>query len=132
MAQPTQARLAFGPDGSTPAQPATLTSVTDSRMEIRYLDGTVGVVTAADRDRLVQILGRDDLCRLRGNPLLLVNTRYRLVGIATGPPTPPSSLVVTLVSRIEDGAAVELMSDDDSQPAWQLVDLVAERRKSRP
>ncbi|MBS1838816.1 MAG: hypothetical protein JST64_14070, partial [Actinobacteria bacterium] len=62
------------------------------------------------------------LCRLHGEPLLLVSTRYRLLAVATGPATSPPRIVVSIVGRLEDGSIVELVGDGD-QPAWQIVGL---------
>ena len=43
-----------------------------------------------------------------------------MLAVATGPTAPPNRLVVTLVSRMEDGSVVELVGDDGDQPSWQV------------
>jgi hypothetical protein len=62
---------------------------------------------------------------LRNRPRLLVNTHYRVVGIATGPSEPSAELKKLIVSRLEDGGVVELVADSDVKPAWQLLAIEA-------
>ena len=120
-----QIQRAFRHDSKYPARPATVVSVDDATLTIRLLDGTTTTVEVFDTERLSAILERDDLCRLGGQPLLLVSTDYGVMGIATGPGTPPSRLVVLLVSRLEDGGVVELINNDEFQPGWQILSIVA-------
>jgi hypothetical protein len=93
-----------------PERPATLVAVNGDALDIRHLDGTTGTTTVAAPDLLADVLAHDDLCRLHGQALLLVNTHYRVLGIATGPAAPPSRLEVMWASRLENGAVVELSS----------------------
>jgi hypothetical protein len=123
---PTQVRLAFLEDAEH-ARPARLTGVDGDAVSVHYLDDTTGSVTVADPERLADVLDRDDLCRLDGQPLLLVNTAYRVLAVATGPAAPPSRLAVLIVCRLEDGSVVELLSEADDQPAWQTFALQADR-----
>lgn len=119
---PTQVRRAFLDDAEH-ARPATLAGVDGSVVEVRYLDGTTAALTVCDPARFAEVADRDDLCRLGGRPLLLVNTSYRVVAVATGPATPPSQLTVSIVCRLEHGSVVELVSESDDQPAWQTFAL---------
>ena len=127
--QHLQVKLAFGFDEDHPARPATLVAAGHDTVEIGYLDGTTGTFTIADPERLAEVLTRHDVCRLHGRPLLLVNTHHGVLGIATGPAAPPSRLEVLWVSRLEDGAVVELVNSDDAQPAWQTFALVDPTRR---
>lgn len=101
---------------------ATLTGIDADGVSIRYLDGTTDTVAVTDPARLSEVTARDDLCRLEGEPLLLVSTRYGLLAVATGPASPPPRIAVSIVGRVEDGSVVELVGDRD-QPAWQILTL---------
>lgn len=118
-----QVKRAFLDDAEHRARPAQLIATDQGAVQVRYLDdGTTGTVTVADPARLDAILARTDLCRVDDKPLLLVNTTYRVLGIATGPASPPPQLRVLIVSRLENGEVVELVNEDP-QPAWQLLAL---------
>jgi len=120
---PIQVKLAFLTDNGQ-ARPARLTSVDGDLVELHQLDGTTTSVRVHDAVRLAHVLGRDDLCRLRGLPLVMVNQQHRVLAVATGPATPPSKLAVLIVSRLgDDGGVVELLSSSDDQPAWQTFAL---------
>ena len=119
---PIQVSRAFLDDIDHRARPARLESVEGEVVVIRNLDDTTTQVTVTDPKRLAKVLARPDVCRLRDLPLLLVNEHYGLLGIATGPATPPSRLEVLIVSRLEDGRVVELINDDP-QPSWQIFAL---------
>lgn len=118
-----QVKLAFLTDQEHRARPAALTAVDGDTVTISYLDGAAETVVVNEPERLADVLARDDLCRIQGHPLLLVNTHYRVLGIATGLATPPSKLEVLIVSRLENGSVVELVNGDDTQPAWQTFAL---------
>ena len=96
---PIQVRRAFLEDADD-ARPATLTGVDGGAVSIRYLDDTTATVTVGEPERLAEVLDRDDLCRLRGQPLLLVNTAYRLLAVATGPAAAPPRLEMLIVCRL--------------------------------
>lgn len=116
----TQVRLALGPDARPRARPATITDApSDGPVSVRFLDGATTTVKVADAARLAATLERTDLCRLDGRPFVLLSTPHGVLAVATGLSEPPQRLVVTLVSRLEDGAVVELVGDGE-QPAWQL------------
>ncbi len=117
----TQVRAALGPDASPRARPATVTDASvDGVVAVRFLDDTVDTVDVADTIRLTATLERPDLCLLRGKPLVLWSAQHGVLAVATGPTAPPNRLVVTLVSRMEDGSVVELVGDDGDQPSWQV------------
>jgi hypothetical protein len=119
-----QVKLAFLADPDHRARPAALITSTGPDMAVRYIDdGTTETITVNQPDRLAAIVARDDLCRIGGLPLLLVNTHYRVLGVATGPVAPPPHLEVLVVSHLEHGAVVELVNGSDTQPAWQLLAL---------
>ena len=123
---PIQVRLAFQSDNAD-ARPALLHSVDGDRVELCALDGTESTARVHQTDRLAEVLDRDDLCRLRGEPLVMVNTRYGVLAVATGPAAPPSKLAMLIVSRLDDeGGVVELLSSSDDQPSWQVFALRAE------
>lgn len=123
---PIQARQAFLTDNGQ-ARPALVRSVDGDRVELAGLDDTRTTVSVHHTDRLIEVLDRDDVCRLRGEPLVMLNERYRILAVATGPVTPPSRLAMTIVCRLDDeGGVVELVSADDDQPSWQTFALSAE------
>lgn len=116
----TRIRAALGPEASPRARPATVTDASvDGVVTVRFLDDTVDTVDVADTVRLTATLERPDLCRLRGEPLVLWSAQHGVLAVATGPTSPPDRLVVQLVSRVEDGSVVELIGGDD-QPSWQV------------
>lgn len=123
---PTQVRLAFLTDNAQ-ARPALLRSVDGERVELCGLDGSERTVRVHKSDRLTEVLERDDLCRLRGEPLVMVNERYRVLAVATGPAAPPSKLAMLIVCELGDGGGViQLLSADDDQPSWQTFALRSE------
>jgi hypothetical protein len=121
-----QVKLAFLDDADD-ARPATLTGVAGHDVSVRYLDGSTATVTVCHPERFAGVVERDDLCRLGGQPLLLVNTTYRVLAVATGPATPPSKLAVQIACRLENGSVAELLSGADDQPAWQTFALTRVR-----
>jgi hypothetical protein len=121
-----QAQVAFSSEGDSPALPAILVDLDGASVTVRYFDNSTDTFTVYKAERLAAVFARDDLCRFREQPFLLVNRHYGALGVATGPATVPSRLEVLLVSRVEDGAAVELIHDDESQPCWQLFAILPE------
>lgn len=120
---PTQVRLAFLTDNDQ-ARPALLRSLDGDRVGLCGLDGSEHTVRVHHVDRLAAVLERDDLCRLRGEPLVMVNERYGVLALATGPATPPSKLAMLIVCELgDDGSVVELLSESDDQPSWQTFAL---------
>ena len=121
-----QARLAFLTDNAQ-ARPALLRSVDGDRVELCRLDGTEHTVRVHQAVRLAVVLERDDLCRLRDEPLVMVNERYGVLAVATGPATPPSKLAMLIVCELDDeGGVVQLLSSSDDQPCWQTFALRSE------
>lgn len=121
-----QAQIAFSSDGDSPALPAILVELDGASVTVRYFDNSTDTFSVFKADRLAAVFAREDLCRFREQPFLLVNRHHAALGVATGPATVPSPLEVLLVSRVEDGAAVEFISDHESQPCWQLFAIVLE------
>ena len=123
---PTQARLAFLTEREQ-ARPALIRSVQDDRLELVCLDRSECTVRVHQADRLAEVLDRDDLCRLQGHPLTLVNLPRRVLAVATGPAAPPRQLEVLVVCELDDeGGVVELLSGSDDQPSWQTFALVVD------
>ncbi len=55
----------------------------------------------------------------------MVNERYGVLAVATGPATPPSKLAMLIVCDLgDDGGVVELLSSSDDQPSWQMFAIV--------
>lgn len=121
-----QAQVAFSSEGDSPALPAILVELDRESVTVRYFDNSTDTFSVFKADRLAAVFAREDLCRFREQPFLLVNRRYGALGVATGPATVPSRLEVLMVSLIEDGAALEFISDDESQPGWQLFAIAPE------
>lgn len=120
---PLQARLAFLTDNAE-ARPALLRSVDGDRVELRGLDGTERTVSVHQADRLATVLDREDLCRLRGEPLVMVNQRYGVLAVAIGPASPPSKVTMLIVCELDNGGdVVELLSADEDQPSWRTFAL---------
>ena len=121
-----QAQIAFSSDGDSPARPAILVETEGDSITVRYFDNDTDTFSVFKADRLAAVFARDDLCRFREQPFLLVNRHHAALGVATGPATVPSRLEVLMVSLIEDGTALEFISDDESQPGWQLFAILPE------
>ena len=122
-----QAQVAFSSEGDSPALPAILVELDRESVTVRYFDNSTDTFSVFKADRLAAVFAREDLCRFREQPFLLVNRHHAALGVATGPATVPSRLEVLMVSLIEDGAALEFISDDESQPGWQLFAIVPEK-----
>ena len=121
-----QARLAFLADNAQ-VRPALLRSVDGDTVELCGLDGTESTVRVHHAGRLAAVLERDDLCRLRGEPLVMVNRQYGVLAVATGPATPPSKVAMLIVCELDDeGGVIELASGSEDQPSWQVFAVRAE------
>jgi hypothetical protein len=108
------------------AYPARVVSHDGSTVVLeRVPDGPAAAFAVALPDELEATLAREDVTRLQGSPLALVSPSYGVLGIATGPATPPARLNVTFVSRLEDGHAVEIPASDPEQPSLQLFAIRA-------
>ena len=116
---PIQVSRAFGPGGR--AFVARLVDTDGATARVAAVtDGSVTTLTIGRPDALATVLERDDLTLLDGAPLVLVAPRHGVLGVATGPPTPPERLAVVAVSRLEGGHAVEVPASDADQPSLQL------------
>ncbi len=97
----------------------------EAETQIRVHVHQHGGIGCGGHDHLV--LERDDLCRLRDEPLVMVNERYGVLAVATGPATPPSNLAMLIVCELDDeGGVVQLLSSSDDQPCWQTFALRSE------
>ena len=116
-----QARHAF--EQGADAYLARLLVVVDGTALVERVPGTTTIaLIIALPDRLTAILARGDLTTFRGSPLALVSESRRILGIATGPAEPPKQLrVLSNVSRLEEGEAVEIPAVDEEQPSLQLL-----------
>jgi hypothetical protein len=117
----TQARNAFRPGGGSYA--ARLVSALDRDALVARLSDHVQVALVIARpDRLAAVLRRADVSLIETAPLVLVSEAYGVLGIATGPPEPPTELRVwSNISLLEDGEAVEIPAVDPEQPSLQLL-----------
>lgn len=118
-----QVKLAFGNEGRERARPATLVEVDDAQVTIRHLDGSEETVEVVEPDRLAKLLNRDDVCRLSGQPLLLVNTYYGVLGVASGPPTAPPQLKASLAFAFENSSVTMTLPAGDDQPTLHTLAL---------
>lgn len=125
-----QVKLAFGPEGKEPARPATLVTIDGADVRVRYLDGTEEIIQVVEPDRLARLLDSEDLCRLDGQALLLVSTAYRVLGVATGPATPPAQLRVSLAFAFENETVTQVLPAGDDQPTLHTLALRLQRRRA--
>jgi hypothetical protein len=119
-----QARLAF--ESGAEAYPGRLICVDYGTVLVeRVTDGTTTVLVVALPDRLTALLARDDLTMFRGTALAVLNERYGVLGIATGPSELSCELrLCSNVSRLENGETVEIPAVDHAQPSLQLLAAV--------
>lgn len=113
-----QARQAFLIDRANTVFYA-LTGSESGWVDLECSDGTVERWEAADAQRLAAIVGRSDLTRRQGRPLVVGNAAKGLLGFAAGPPAASDDvhiLVVLHMSRLVLAAAAA------DQPEWWLVD----------
>lgn len=123
-----QVKLAFGNEGREPARPATLADLHGESLRIRYRDGTEETVEVVEPERLQALLDTEEVCMLDGEPLLLVNTSYRVLGVATGPLTPPAQLRVSLAFAFENESVTRMLPAGDGQPTIHTLALRSSRR----
>lgn len=119
-----QVKLAFTDEGREPARPARLVHVDGPVVHVRYLDGSKETIEVVEADRLERLLGSPDICRVQGDPLVLVNTYYEVLGLATGPPEPPRQLKVSLAFAFENHSVSELLPAGEDQPGFHTLALV--------
>ena len=93
----------------------------------RHGEGSPGLQRVGE---IGELLARDDLCRLRDRPLLLVNTYYRVLAIATGPSSPPSQLKASTVFAFENDSVTEVLPIEDGQPTLRTLALVSANDRS--
>ena len=116
-----QARRAFRPGGESYA--GRLVSALYSEALVARLSDDVQVALVVARpERLAAVLRRADVSLIETAPLVLVSEAYGVLGIATGPASPPAQLRVwSNISLLEDGEAVEIPAVDPEQPSLQLL-----------
>ncbi len=124
-----QVKLAFGNEGKEPARPARLLEVDGTAIRVAYLDGTEEALEVVEPDRLADLLTRDDVCRLRDKPLLLVSTCYRVLGFATGPSTAPAQLRASLAFAFENSSVTMTLPAGDDQPTLHTLALVPRKHR---
>lgn len=123
-----QVKLAFTDEGREPARPATLLGVEGPQLRVRYLDGTEETLEIVEPERLAGLLRSEEICRLRGEPLLLVSTYYRVLGVATGPASPPPQLKVSLAFAFENGSVTRVLPAAEDQPTLHTLALRSSKR----
>ena len=122
-----QVKLAFGNEGREQARPATLLEVDGAHVDIHYLGGPEETVEVVEPDRLAELLTRDDVCSLNDEPLLLVNTYYRVFGLATGPATAPAQLKASLAFAFENSSVTMTLPAGEDQPTLYTLALVSSK-----
>ena len=116
-----QARRAFEPGSD--AYPARVREIGAGFVVVeRIRDAVRRKIFVTLPARLAEVMARDDLTHDDGAPLALVNEGYRVVALATGPKEAPRRIIInSAISSLEDGAAVEIPTEGDDQPDWQLL-----------
>ena len=127
-----QVKLAFGNEGREPARPVTLVDVDGSTVRIRRRDLTERAIEVVEPDRLAEVLASEDLCRLDGEPLLLVNTCYRVLGVATGPATAPRQLKTSLAFAFENDSVTGVFPAGEDQPSFVTLALMGRTKRGHP
>ncbi|MFV0318503.1 MAG: hypothetical protein ACK5O2_16265 [Microthrixaceae bacterium] len=122
-----QVKLAFGKEGREPARPATLVAVEGAEVRVRYRDGSEDILEVVEPDRLGDLLDSAELCRLDGEVLVLVNTYYRVLGVATGPSEAPEQLRTSLAFAFENNTVKRVMSAAGDQPTIHTFALRSKR-----
>ena len=87
--------------------------------DLECFDGTVERWEAADAERLAAIVGRGDLTRRHGRPLVVGNAAKDLLGFAAGPPVAPDDVHIFVVLHMTD---LMLAAAAVDQPEWWLID----------
>ncbi len=88
--------------------------------DLERFDGTVERWEAADAERLAAIVGRSDLTRRQGRPLVVGNADKGLLGFAAGPPVAPDEVHILVVLDMSHLVLAAAAGDD--QPEWWLID----------
>jgi hypothetical protein len=125
-----QVKLAFGNEGREPARPAALVEVDHAHVAVRYLDGSEETVEVVEPDRLADLLARDDVCRIDGQPLLLISPCYRVFGLATGPSAAPPQLKASLAFAFENSSVTRTLPAGDDQPTLHTLALVSTKDRT--
>lgn len=116
---PFSVRRAFGEDRDHPALVGTITGIVGDNLLVSLMGGHC-VELSIDSAGFTEALDRHDLCRHDHALIVLVNSHYRLLGLAIGPPDPPLRLEVLYgACRLENGSAVEIVGNHP-HPGWLL------------
>jgi hypothetical protein len=119
---PLRVRCAFGEEAAT-VEPMIVVNTHEGMATLRTMVGEDRIATLSDATAFAAALDRPDLTKIREHPFLLVNVRRQLIALAFGPAQVPNELrVLAHVVRLEDGSAVEIPGDDDTEPSWLLFD----------
>lgn len=98
---------------------ATVDGADGETLRLVGLDGTKVTVRLVDSASLVAVLAESSATLFRGRRLAFVNERCRLLGLAYGPPTPPSKLEIVAVLDLANSS----IPPGDEQPGWRLLPL---------
>ena len=91
-----QARKAFE-QGAVGVEFHHLVGVDGVRLDLaRIGDGAAGTLWVRDGERLAAILGRDDISRHGGHPVVMANPAKHILGIAVGPEAMPAHTLLSL------------------------------------
>ncbi len=88
-------------------------------IDLERFDGTVERWEAADAERLAAIVGRSDLTRRQGRPLVVGNADKRLLGFAAGPTVAADEVQILVGLHM---SCLGLAAAAADQPEWWLID----------
>lgn len=115
-----QARKAFE-QGAVGVEFHHLVGVDGVRLDLaRIGDGAAGTLWVRDGERLAAILGRDDVSRHGGHPVVMANPAKHILGIAVGPEAMPAQ--IRLLPGVFDLEHHVLPGAEPGQPDWWLLD----------
>ena len=123
-----QVKLAFTSEGREPARPGRLVGVEGPELRVAYLDGSEETIEVVEAERLRHLLEAADICRIKGDPMVLVNTYYRVLGLAAGPPEPPRQLKVSLAFAFADSSVTQVLPAAQDQPTLHTLALRSSKR----
>ena len=98
---------------------AVVDGVDGDELRLVRLDGPEVAVRVVDPVALAVVVDEPSATQWRGRRLVWVNERYRLVGLAFGPPQAPSQLALLAVVGLDDSSIPPV----DDQPGWRLFRL---------
>lgn len=131
MLPPGRLRHAFSPGPNGARMHVVTDHGSDWMTVLRIEDGELRHFNIDNPPRLEALLGREDLTRLDGRPLALVNRGHGLIAIAVGPPTPPETIEFLFVLNIAEmwmPGVPAAKGDPAVQPDWWLLGIDREGR----